>query len=172
MFGSGYIILHSQKSWMKIFWPLALPEPGGKGYGNSQPKSPAPFSLIPRQLGYARCHQHSGTGKSEAKPLTSSQKSCNIRCLNKHFPSPGRSGQPWFLSTCPLLSWVEVLCLLSTQAAFSTLPKAASLCHIPETCKTRETAACPLGSTLRKVKMLDLWTKSFISLRKARSWCL
>lgn len=96
---------------------------------NSQPKSSSLFSLIPRQLGYARSHHHSGTGKSEGKPLTSSLKSCNLRCLDKPFPSPGRSRQPWFLSIHSLLGWVEVSCHLSTQAASSILPQAASLCH-------------------------------------------
>lgn len=51
----------------------------GRYYSECHPESPTLFLLVSVQQDYARYHQHSKAGKSEASPLGSPQKSCGIR---------------------------------------------------------------------------------------------
>lgn len=148
-----------------VFHPLALAVLGGGALATASPNLRLCSHLSPgSQIKWGPISTLGQTSQNAA--LCPAPRRAVALDAWTNFLSPERSRQHVFCrSLCPELG--DMLCYLWAQTAISILPQVARLCQALQISTTGKTAASPLGSTLRKVGMLDVRTNSFPPLREA-----
>lgn len=117
------ILSPTEKLGAKIFHVLALAEPGGGGQ-----------RYLPAQISHL-CSHLSPDSQNLPGPISTlrqarqkvilwptPRRAGDIKCLDKFFSSPQKRRQPWFFTIHSVLSWGEVLRLLTAQAAILIFP--------------------------------------------------